>query len=376
MLPKELILKYLDGTATKEEEAVVKHWYINHRLKTFKPLSEEEQTEDINSIIRYLDAQQLTPKKNLFWPRFVAAASLLFIVGMASYFLLFRQQQAATPPYANKNDIAPGEKMAILTLGNGKKIALNDSANGTITNQGYSIINVHNGQLVYQKSPDVSGNRPLTYDTLTVPKGGIYNITLPDGSKVWSNSYTAIRYPSAFTGKYREVELLYGEAYFEVVHNDKMPFRVLANDQVIEDVGTHFNIDVYPDEPGTTTTLIEGRIKYSFNHQSSLLDPGEQVQVDNQSKKLTVIPHADIHAAMAWKNGQFVFTGQSIQSIMRDISRWYNVDIIYQDVPANNDYIGEFSRYKNVSEVLKVLELTKTVHFKLEGRTITVMPAR
>jgi transmembrane sensor len=374
MFPKELILKYLDGTATKEEEAIVKHWYISHQLKDLKPLSEEEQTEDINSIIRFLDAQQLTRKRSMFWPRFAATASILFVVGMFSYFLLSRQQQAANAPYAYKNDIAPGGKTAILTLGNGKRIVLNDSVNGTIANQGYNIINAHNGQLVYQRSPDASGNRTVTYDTLTIPKGGTYSITLPDGSKVWLNSYTAIRYPGTFTGGYRKVDLLYGEAYFEVVHNDKTPFQVIANEQVIEDVGTHFNINVYPDEATGKTTLIEGRIKLSFNHQSSLLAPGEQAEVDNESKKLSIISHADVNAAMAWKNGQFVFAGQSIQSIMRDISRWYNVDIVYQGVPAKNDYIGEFSRYKNVSEVLKVLELTKTVHFKVEGRTITVMP--
>ena len=375
MFPKELILKYLDGTATKEEEAVVMHWYINHQLKDLKPLSEEEQTEDINSIIRFLDAKQLTHKKNMFWPRFAAAASILFVIGMVGYFLLSRQEQAATSQYAYKNDVAPGGKTAILTLGNGKKILLNDSANGTIANQGYSIINVHGGQLVYQPSLNKApGNRNLTYDTLTIPKGGTYTITLPDGSQVWLNSYTAIRYPSTFADSYREVDLLYGEAYFEVVHNDKIPFRVVANEQVIEDIGTHFNINVYPDEPACKTTLIQGRIKLSYNHESSLLDPGEQAQVDNESKKLNIIPHADVNAAVAWKNGQFIFAGQSIQSIMRDISRWYNVDIIYQGVPARNDYIGEFSRYKNISEVLKVLELTKTVHFKVEDRTITVMP--
>ncbi|WP_158989167.1 FecR family protein [Mucilaginibacter sp. L196] len=370
MSPKELIRKYLDGTATEEEKAVVESWYNQHRLENGHILSAEEQTEDVKA----MDLHVLNPqKKALIWPRLSAAASILIIFGLLGYFFVYHPNHLKTAQNNYKNDIAPGSNKATLSMGNGQTIVLNSSKNRMISNRANILINLQNGQLIYHNSSTDIENQTFKYDTLTVPRGGTYHLTLADGSKVWLNSASAIRFPETFSGNNRSVELLYGEAYLEVIHNDQKPFQVLAHAQLIQDVGTHFNVNTYTDEPFAKTTLLEGGIKVFVNRQTAMLEPGEQVQINN-ANALSVVSHIDPNEVIAWKNGQFIFSGQSIQSIMRDISRWYNVDVIYKGTPTRNDYIGSFSRYKNVSEVLKVLELTKTVHFKIEGRTITVMP--
>jgi ferric-dicitrate binding protein FerR (iron transport regulator) len=204
---------------------------------------------------------------------------------------------------------------------------------------------------------------------------GTYQLTLSDGSKVWLNAATSMRYPENFAGNERKVELLYGEAYFEVAHDAKMPFKVMGAGQTIEDIGTQFNINAYENESDIKTTLLEGGIKVYNNNGSAILTPGQQAKVKNgmPRSKIIVISAANTEEAVAWKNGYFRFNNEKIGSIMRQLSRWYNIDVSYEGKITDEGFYGRISRYKNISDVLKMLEDTRSVHFKVEGRRVTVI---
>jgi ferric-dicitrate binding protein FerR (iron transport regulator) len=203
--------------------------------------------------------------------------------------------------------------------------------------------------------------------------GGQYQLLLPDGSKVWLNSGSSIRFPTAFIGKERVVELK-GEAFFDIKENKKMPFIVRTNNSMdIKVLGTQFNVMAYEDEKSINTTLLEGSVQILKETGSTYLEPGQAAVLNKGSGKIKVAP-ADIEDAVAWKNGYFIFSNENIESIMRKVSRWYNVEIEYQGNLNNKDFVGTISRDKNISELLKMLELTGAIHFRIEGRRVTVMP--
>ncbi len=291
------------------------------------------------------------------WPRIAAAASILLFLSIGGYYIFHKQPVGQTAYY--KNDIKPGNNGAILTLANGRKIVLEQTKAGKIIQQnGTDLRKAGDSLLVYQAAGAAS-TTVISYNTLETPKGKQYSVVLPDGSKVWLNAASVLKYPTTFA-KERLVELT-GEAYFEVVHNSEMPFRVKTNNQIAEDIGTHFNINAYADEPSIKTTLLEGAVKVN----GILLSPGQQTD----GKRATTV---NTEETMAWKNGYFMFEDENIQPIMRKIARWYNVDIVYTgDIPSDK-FWGTVSRFGNVSQVLKKLELTKKVHFEIEGRRIMV----
>lgn len=309
--------------------------------------------------------------------RIAAAASVLIFLSFGAYFFLHKRPVQLIAKNQT-NDVLPGSNKAILTLANGKKFILTGALNGKLAQQGNTTINKSNdGQVVYTASKDSPTGENLerakmVYDTLTIPRKGQYQLKLSDGSKVWLNAASSIRYPENFIGNERKVELLYGEAYFEVVHNAAKPFRVVSSNQTIEDIGTHFNINAYQDEPLFKTTLLEGSIKIIANRQSTILKPGEQARIQSISAnpKITLIRDADIEEAISWKNGLFIFNDEPLESIMRKISRWYDVDVSYQNIDPHKSFWGGVSRYDNVSKVLRKLELTGGVHFTIEGRRI------
>ena len=271
-------------------------------------------------------------------------------------------------------DIAPGGNKTILTLANGKKIIIKNAQNGLLAKEGTSAINkTHEGTIIYQRSPNGNGQNPepVSYNTITIPRGGEYQaIILPDGSKVLVNSASSLRYPTAFPGNERKIELT-GEAYFEVVKNPSKPFRVICNDQMVEVLGTHFNINSYDDEPAIKTTLLEGKVKVTATSDNAvkILLPGQQAVLNASS--FTVNP-VDTEEAIAWTNGKFMFNNDNIVYIMREISRWYNVEVDFSGPIPTSGFYGGTPRSKNVSEVLNTLQLTGKVHFKIEGRKITV----
>jgi transmembrane sensor len=289
-----------------------------------------------------------------------------------TYFLLNngqKQQQIASNQLA-ANDLPPGGNKAVLTLADGTKIILDNAANGNLANQGNTKVIKLDEQIVYKAS---GNNSEVYYNTISTPRGGVYQLVLADGSKVWLNSSSSLHYPTSFTGKERKVEIT-GEAYFEVARNSSMPFKInIAGKEEVEVLGTHFNINAYPDEPAINTTLLEGSVKITdlADHNSSYIAPGQQAQLSSNGK-IRLIGNPDIEAVVAWKNGSFIFNSQNIGDIMRQVGRWYDVDISYSGEISHETYSGIVSRNNNVSVVLKIME-EGGVKFRIEGKKIIVL---
>jgi transmembrane sensor len=315
-------------------------------------------------------------KRIVLWPRIVAAASIILAVSFSGYFLLHTTQLQQTAYY--KNDIPPGHNQATLTLANGKKIILTKGLSGKLAQQGNTLIGVNSQNAVAYTATGANANLPAAYNTLSTAIGeqSPYPLVLADGTKVWLDARSSITFPVVFNGKDRIVKIT-GEAYFEVAHNNDHPFKVTVKDQTIEDIGTHFNINAYTDEKVIKTTLLEGAVKVSAPASSSpsiktgvKLKPGQQSILNNNTLN---VANADIEETMAWKNGYFRFNNEKIESIMRKLSRWYDIDVQYSGIIPDEEFYATSSRYRNISEVLTMLQKTKGVHFKVEGRRVTVM---
>ncbi|HMF72741.1 MAG TPA: FecR domain-containing protein, partial [Flavitalea sp.] len=270
-----------------------------------------------------------------------------------------------------ENSIATGSNKASLTLSDGTTIVLDDAANGLLTTQaGIKISKTTDGQLKY----DASRPQPSHangFNTIHTPRGGQYQVVLPDGSSVWLNAASSLKFPTVFSGNERKVELT-GEAYFEVAKNKVKPFIVASGNQTLEVLGTHFNVNAYQDDGKIRTTLLEGSIKVSHTQTNafSLLVPGQQAELRKEIK----VTKVDVKQSIAWKNGYFVFASENIQTLMQKIARWYDVDVEYEGRVTTEGFVGSISRFEDVSEVLHMLQLTGMVHFKIVGRKIIVSP--
>ena len=393
---KELLAKYKEGTCTDAEKALVERWLFH-----FKDEDTGLSGEKIEQIVAEIGSRLPRPvtegpvaeERVSVWPmagrrislrtRFAAAASIVLLLSVCTYWGVYRKGSAARIALETQTqDIAPGGNKAVLTLSDGRKISVTDAAIGKLTGErDVEIAKTADGQLVYGSAKDggtgsaKEGNSgaDLIYDTLTTPRGGQFQLRLADGSQVWLNAATAIRYPESFTGKERKIELIRGEVYLEVVHNDRMPFRVMTKGQLIEDVGTHFDIRAFEDELLTKTTLLEGGVMITKGNDKSILKPGQQAATA-VGKSGIAIADVDTEGAIAWKNGYFLFDNESLENVMREISRWYDVDIEYPSgqKPAEN-YWGSITRFANISKVLSKLEITGDVRFKVVGRKIIVL---
>ena len=322
--------------------------------------------------------------RKAMFARIAAAIIIILGIGAGTYFLFSdnSKQEIAVKDrldLKSKSDLLPGTEGAILTLGNGEQIVLDSAGNGTLAKQGSTKVIYKNGQIVYDGENGIEGE--LIYNTMTTPKGKQYQLSLADGSKVWLNAASSIRYPVTFTGKERKVEIT-GEAYFEIAHDVEKPFRVLTNNAEVQVLGTHFNVNAYNDEAVTKTTLLEGSVKISLPGQQTIINrfqilkPGQQAQVNNNpsgDKSIKVLDNVDTDIEMAWKNGYFSFDQTDLATIMRQIARWYEVEIVYEGEIPNRRFTGEISRTSNASEVLKILEESK-VHVRIEGKKIIVQP--
>lgn len=318
--------------------------------------------------------EEIRPTSKKSFTRLAAAASLLLFI-FAGTFFYYQQKDslsAVSAPIAVNSELAPGSNKAILTLSNGTKVALDDAVNGKVSGQaGIQITKTASGQLIYHVQNN-SVSSKLSFNTIETPRGGQYRLILSDGTKVWLNANSSLKYPISFSKTERLMELK-GEAYFEVTKNKKAPFKVISNNQVIEVLGTHFNINGYEDEPYIKTTLIEGAVRVSerANQAYVVLKPGEQSRFHANRFE---VKNVDTESAVAWKNGYFTFDKSTLESIMRQISRWYDVEVNYQDKKVKEQiFSGNISRFENASQVLAILELTGLVHFKVEGRRITAM---
>ena len=300
-----------------------------------------------------------------------AAAAVLVLAG--GYFVAKQFIRTETPiaKVTTRPPLPLHSDKAILTLAGGQQVVLDDTTNGNIANeQGVSVVKLNNGQLSYiiKGSPVSAGQ----YNVLTTPRGGQYVVQLPDGSKVYLNSASSLRYPTVFNGPARTVTLE-GEAYFEVAKNSRQPFTVQTGDIKVAVLGTAFNCMAYPDEDAIKTTLVNGSVKLQDHHTAQLLKPGEQGSLGKGDDRF-VISQPDLEDVLAWKNGEFRFSGEKIQVIMRQVARWYDVDVEYQGTPPANKFNGDILKGKDGGSLLDMLETTRAVHFKVEGRKIIVIP--
>ena len=312
-----------------------------------------------------------------------AAAVVLLLVGLTRLWRTYRAGQAATAPVVV---VAPGGNRAVLTLAGGQKIILDSAAAGILAEQGnMQVQKLGDGKLAYEAGRGGDGAKgaitPL-YNTLTTPRGGQYQLTLPDGTKVWLNAASSITYPTAFTGNSRSVEMT-GEAYFEVIHDKKRPFTVKAGGQTIQDIGTHFNVNAYADEPEKVTTLLEGAVSVDGHP----LRPGEKATVTGAAATGTngagttgtgvgiiEVTKGDPEGAVAWKNGLFDFTDAGLQTVMRQLSRWYNVDVTYEGNIPPRQFTGMIGRSLTLDQVLKGLAKER-VHYQIEaGNKLIITP--
>ncbi|WP_316788354.1 FecR family protein [Pedobacter frigoris] len=372
---KDLLKRFKEGKTTHQEEEMLRYWLHHHNQEGASGLSEadlQKADEDMWMAIKPADKPAVTRK---LIPA-IAAAAVLLIAVSAGYLFMNKPENKSVPLTVKTSVIKPGGNNAVLTLASGKKIVLNDAATGELAEEsGIIISKTADGQLVYTVTSEYSGKAGVNaFNTIETPRGGQYQINLPDGTKVWLNAVSSLRFPARFSGNQRKVELS-GEGYFEVAHNKKMPFKVKTADQEVEVLGTHFNINSYPDETETMTTLLEGSVSVnSAIAGSAMLKPGQQSLLSGNNLKVAV---ADVDAAIAWKNGEFRFNDEKLESIMHKVSRWYNVEVVYQDDKLRTEpFGGVITRFAKVSELLKMLELTQEVKFKIENNTIVVMDGK
>lgn len=372
-----LFEKCASGNCTAEELKQLENYHDDFEL-TVKQWSAGMGTSDEvrQQILEKLRSQILAEgkKRRSNYRYWVAAASvLIFLAAGISFWLSTKDQhQIAQSPSVNTM-ITPGRNRAVLTLANGKKLDLDDTRTGIISEQGTSIVSkTADGKLAYGANTDTPDKNAVTYNIIETPRGGQYQLTLADGTAVWLNAGSSLKYPTTFTGKERKVELT-GEAYFEVAKNKEKPFSVALNGMEIEVLGTHFNVMAYNDENTIETTLLEGSVKLTKGGSSTMLIPNQKGVLNNGASNFRV--HAvNTENVIAWKNGFFKFDDENIETIMRRVARWYDVDVSYKGNLKRQNFGGKVPRFEDISKLLTILELTGTIHFKIDGRRITVMP--
>ncbi len=379
--------KYLNGNCTEKERAIFESWY-NHSIDNRADLSGEPDYDLLQDRLKkQLDFQ--TKRTNIFRSSWAIAASILLFVSFSLYFFLYNNGTATNSILAQ--NILPGSNKAYLTLADGRKIVLDGTEVAEVIEQeGLRISKAADGQLIYEilQGSAGAGSAKLnenTYNQINTPRGGQYQVHLPDGTKVWLNAESSIRFSTALANmNERNVELA-GEAYFEVAKDKKRPFKVKSIsgsgiEQELEVLGTHFNISSYANEPVTETTLLEGAVNAtrlgksvgsSLVKKSALLKPGEQLRL---SDNLFQVKNVDVEDVVAWKTGYFIFENDNLGGILKKIARWYDVEISYDGHLDSYKVMGAVSRSSSITEVLQILEKTDKFKFKLEGRRVIVMP--
>ncbi len=392
-----LLKRYVDQTASDEEAeelfALIDHSEYEEIIKqSLIQVLRDNKTDDAfnknecnNILQKILQSEKITAVihhskiKTLQWMRIAAAAVLIAAISTAAIYFFNHSSKkniAATNVNNYENHVSPGNNKATLTLGNGSKIILDSVANGAITQQGITkVLKVNGGLLQYEAN---NSENTVAYNTLSTPRGGQYQIVLADGTTVWLNAASSLKYPTVFKGSERNVELT-GEAYFEVAKNAAMPFIVQVDAPLgdggtkVQVLGTHFNINSYNDEEVTKTTLLEGSVKISNKTNNILLVPGQQAITKLNGDNINVA-NVDAAEAIAWRYGRTSFTNENVKEIMRQVSRWYDVDVVYQGNISNRTFTGGISRTADISEVLNALKLNG-YEFTLSGKTIEVKEA-
>jgi transmembrane sensor len=367
-LYKQLVDRYLNGTASTDELLVFRHLLNQGKLDKILLRA----TLEADEVLAGAPGRRVVLFTTL--RKYGVAAAVIGLAGVGVFLAARhgRTTQEHATAYVNQysNDRTPGGSHATLTLSNGSKITLDSVGKDSHWDQGNAqAIKVDSGNLVYKA---VAGDQdPLSYNTLFTPAGGLYEVTLSDGTRVWLNALSSIRFPTVFKGSTRSVDVT-GEVYFEVAKDTRRPFHVNASGVDVQVLGTEFNVNAYPDEPGIKTTLVRGAVRLVKANAVLLLRPGEEGQTSAASG-LVLDKQVNIDRTLAWKNGKFSFEGANIRTIMRQIARWYNVEVRYQGDPGDHLFDGQIGRDLNLSEVLTGLSKSN-VHFKIEGKVLTVLP--
>lgn len=398
----KILAKYPE--ITQEEKEVLDEWKAKNgnNAKFDLIVNEETRLTDLNRFLQWkqkkeesrekyhaaIEKQQSKSKVIWWnsWKTYVAAASViavLLVIGYKWYGERKMGSETEAPVIVQNNDVQPGQFKAKLTLDDGSVIILDSAANGKLVQQGGTHIINKDGQLLYKEESKVD---KVFFNTLTTAKGETYGTVLSDGSHVWLNSQSSIRYPVPFDGDIRKVEIK-GEAYFEIASSvailangkkGKRPFLVNASGLEVEVLGTHFNINSYGDEDVIKTTLLEGKVKVvpanvKGEKQALILEPGQQASLNKQTQELNKLDDIDVDEAVAWHYGYFQFNAANLQTVLRQLVRWYDVEVVYQGSIPKREFWGKISRSNSLSQVLHTLE-TNNVHFKLEGKKIVVSP--
>lgn len=369
-----ILQNYKNGIATEAEKALLERWYLSYQEPEAHDLDLESRAQDLDRVLSNIkELQQGQPVKKRLWLIRFSAAAVLFLLLAAGVFFYSKYEQTKANQLARQS-IVPGGNKATLTLANGKVINLTEAQNGDLSKQaGIQISKTADGQLIYTiEDASAADDSKLIYNTISTPKGGQYQLKLPDGSKIWLNAASSLKYPANLASlKERRVELS-GEAYFEIAKDRSRPFIVATDKQEVKVLGTHFNVKDYADDYSTKTTLLEGSVQVTAeaNPLPILLKPGQQSNLIAGTIKVSAVEAED---EIDWKNGDFIFKAENLKSIMRKIARWYNVEVEYQDnVPQDVELEGLVSRSRSITEVLKLMESTDKIHFKFEGRKIIV----
>jgi transmembrane sensor len=380
----QLIEKYEAGTASPEEIAELNEWYHSFddesaTVGSDEPLTKSELGRAIKQRIRQSTREESPALYRRIWFR-AAAVVLVLLLGAASFYYLQpgpdKQVVIKTPVIQTPVEVVPGGNKALLTLADGSTIILDSATNGVLSTQGnIQVKKLDNGLLAYEVNGKmIYENDDAFYNTISTPRGGQYKVTLSDGTKVWLNAASSIRFPVLFTGTERVVEVT-GETYFEVAKNISKPFKVKAVNSEVEVLGTHFNINAYDDEASIKTTLLEGKVKVTVPGKSAtqparFLQAGQQSGI-SKAGQINIISNADTEEAVAWIKGRFQFENTDLRTMLRQFARWYDVEVEYRG-PVDLYFTGQLTRNEEVRKVFKQLELTGEVHFRMEGRKVIV----
>lgn len=374
-----LISRSQQGTLTAEEQTQLDEWIAaseEHRqvwMELNDPNVQQQQVralaqfDETAALERFLADKPEKTKVRFLYRWKWAAAILVLALGVTTYFSLTNQTKRAN---IARHDVLPGKNGAILTLADGSQLVLDSMGDGKIATQHGTEISLQNNELVYDAT---SATGEAAINTITTPKGRQFHITLPDGTEVWLNAASSISYPVAFKGKERTVKIS-GEIYFDVANRSWQPFIVEADQMKLEVLGTSFNVNSYTDEQAIQTTLLTGAVKVTAltgNQDDKVLVPGQTAILNKPDASLTITDTKDATKITAWKNGLFNFDGLDLYSVMRQLERWYNIDVAYVGKPENVIFKGKMHRNTNLSDVLQVLE-TMDVKFELKGNILYV----
>lgn len=376
---QSLIEKYLKGNCTPDEIVLLESWYLAKSKQDKLPVEEKELTiykeliwQNIQQNIDVIEKPASNRKR--FFTVISVAASITLTLFIGGYYLIVRHQKERITKISikEKQDILPGTNKAMLVLSNGKQISLASVQAGIIAQEGNITVKKQGANILsYKQVSNNNGDKPLAYNTISTPNGGQWPIIeLPDGTRAFLDAASSISFPVSFN-KERKVTIT-GQVYFEVIHDSKKPFRVTVKGITIEDLGTSFNVNAYDNESGIKTSLIEGSVSVAKRNEKLIIKPGEQAVTSSGSDKI-LSKQVDIDEIVAWKNGLFQFNHTNIDVVMRQIARWYDVEIIYKEDVSKISFTGSLSRNLKLSKSLQMLSVTG-LHFKIEGKKIIVTP--